>query len=118
LKFRYLCPSFHAADDGWLYGHSHERSFCAGLSGCALPHVLVRDYVRGIIGTKAAGGDCASLRPVVRLLFVISFFPFYQPFCCCCTWSRWFVLLFGLIAVYCAYVGWLGRWPLWELTTA
>ena len=27
------------------------------------------------------------------------------------SWSRWFVLLFGLIAVYRAYVGWSGRRP-------
>jgi hypothetical protein len=25
------------------------------------------------------------------------------------SWSRWFVILFGLIAVYRAYVGWTGR---------
>ena len=27
------------------------------------------------------------------------------------SWSRWFVLIFGLIAVYRAYVGWTGRRP-------
>ena len=27
------------------------------------------------------------------------------------SWSRWFVLVFGLIAVYRAYVGWTGRRP-------
>jgi hypothetical protein len=67
--------------------------------------------------TKEAGGDCASLgRPVVRLLFVISFLPFTNPSVAApgpvgsCFFLR--------IAVHRAYVGWLGRWPLWELTTA
>ena len=33
----------------------------------------------------------------------------YQTLLYLHSWSRWFVLLFGLLAVYRAYVGWSGR---------
>lgn len=35
----------------------------------------------------------------------------YQTLLVLHSWSRWFVLIFGLIAVYRAYVGWSGRRP-------
>ena len=35
----------------------------------------------------------------------------YQSLLLLHSWSRWFVLIFGLIAVYRAYVGWSGRRP-------
>ena len=35
----------------------------------------------------------------------------YQTLLLLHSWSRWFVLIFGLIAVYRAYVGWTGRRP-------
>lgn len=35
----------------------------------------------------------------------------YQTLLILHSWSRWFVLIFGLIAVYRAYVGWSGRRP-------
>ena len=35
----------------------------------------------------------------------------YQSLLLLHSWSRWFVLIFGLIAVYRAYVGWTGRRP-------
>jgi len=35
----------------------------------------------------------------------------YQTLLVLHSWSRWFVLIFGLIAVYRAYVGWTGRRP-------
>lgn len=35
----------------------------------------------------------------------------YQTLLVLHSWSRWFVLVFGLIAVYRAYVGWNGRRP-------
>jgi hypothetical protein len=35
----------------------------------------------------------------------------YQTLLILHSWSRWFVLIFGLIAVYRAYVGWTGRRP-------
>ena len=35
----------------------------------------------------------------------------YQSLLLLHSWSRWFVLIFGLIAVYRAYVGWTSRRP-------
>ena len=35
----------------------------------------------------------------------------YQTLLILHSWSRWFVLIFGLIALYRAYVGWTGRRP-------
>ena len=35
----------------------------------------------------------------------------YQTLLVLHSWTRWFVLIFGLIAVYRAYVGWSGRRP-------
>ena len=35
----------------------------------------------------------------------------YQTLLILHSWSRWFVVIFGLIAVYRAYVGWTGRRP-------
>lgn len=35
----------------------------------------------------------------------------YQTLLVLHSWSRWFVVIFGLIAVYRAYVGWTGRRP-------
>ncbi|GAB3586084.1 hypothetical protein [Hymenobacter daeguensis] len=35
----------------------------------------------------------------------------YQTLLILHSWTRWFVLIFGLIAVYRAYVGWQGRRP-------
>ena len=35
----------------------------------------------------------------------------YQTLLLLHSWSRWFVIIFGLIAVYRAYVGYTGRRP-------